>query len=137
MLHITRGIRNTVKMTLQDQRVNDEGVTVYYFFKFVNDMEQKDVFMYGSDLTHYQRYTEISFTEGTDVTLSPEGFWKYTVYEVTDALLEDDSTLTAADIVEQGKLFVKDDNTTEISYTQYTPTSNENTTNENNVYLSI
>jgi hypothetical protein len=124
-------------MTLQDQRVNDEGVTVYYFFKFVNDMENKDVFMYASSLAHYQRYTEISFTEGTHVTLKPEGFWKYTVYEVTADDLTDDSTLTAADIVEKGKLFVKDDNTTEISYTQYTPTSNENTTNENNVYLSI
>ena len=69
--------------------------------------------------------------------MKPEGFWKYTVYEVTSALLTDDSTLTAAEIVEEGKMFVKDEALSEVSYTQYTPSDNENTTNKNTTYLNI
>jgi hypothetical protein len=91
----------------------------------------------ASSLTHTSRYSHLVFTEGTHVTLTPEGFWKYTVYEVTDNTLTDDSTLTASEIVEQGKLFVKDNAVTEVSYTEYTPADNTNTTNNNTVYLNI
>lgn len=140
MLHITRGISNNLYFTLRDKKIQDAGVGHYYFFKFVNDMTKQAVYLISSSassLSHNARYSHLVFTEGTHVTLTPEGFWKYTVYEVTDNTLTDDSTLTASEIVEQGKLFVKDNAVTEVSYTEYTPADNTNTTNNNTVYLNI
>ena len=91
----------------------------------------------ATSLSHNTRYSQLVFTEGTQVTLNPEGFFTYTVYEVTDNTLTDDSTLTELDIIEKGKAFVKDGAVTEVSYTQYTPTDNVNTTNSNKIYLNI
>jgi hypothetical protein len=140
MLHITRGIANNVYFTLRETKKQAAGVVHYYFFKFENDMTKQAAYLMSSNatsITHNARYSHLVFTEGTQVTLSPEGFFKYTVYEVTDNTLSDDSTLNASHIVEQGKAFVKDSNVTEVSYTEYTPTDNTNTTNNNTVYLNI
>ena len=140
MLHITRGIANNVYFTLRETKKQAAGVGHYYFFKFENDMTKQAAYLMSSNatsLSHNARYSHLVFTEGTQVTLSPEGFFKYTVYEVTDNTLSDDSTLNASHIVEQGKAFVKDNNVTEVSYTEYTPTDNTNTTNNNTVYLNI
>ena len=140
MLHITRGIANNVYLTLRETKKQAAGVGHYYFFTFENDMTKQAAYLMSSNatsITHNARYSHLVFTEGTQVTLSPEGFFKYTVYEVTDNTLSDDSTLNASHIVEQGKAFVKDSNVTEVSYTEYTPTDNTNTTNNNPVYLNI
>lgn len=140
MLHITRGISNNLYFTLRDKKIQDAGVGHYYFFKFVNDMTKQATYLMSdqaTSLSHNSRYSHLVFTEGTHATLTLEGFWKYTVYEVTDNTLTDDSTLTASEIVEQGKLFVKDNAVTEVSYTEYTPADNTNTTNNNTVYLNI
>tara|TARA_R110002020_G_scaffold17386_2_gene61130 strand:- start:911 stop:1198 length:288 start_codon:yes stop_codon:yes gene_type:complete len=91
----------------------------------------------ATSITHNARYSHLVFTEGTHVTLNPEGFFKYTVYEVTDNTLTDDSTLNDTHIVEQGKAFVKDNAVTEVNYTEYTPTDVTNTLNKNTVYLNI
>ena len=91
----------------------------------------------AGSLTHTRRYSLLSFTEGTHLTLQIEGFYKYTVYEVTDNTLTDDSTLNDTHIVEQGKAFVKDNNVTEVSYTEYTPSDSKNTLHKNTVYLNI
>ena len=140
MLHITRGIENTVYFTVRDKKVGASGANFYHLFKFVNDMTKEEVFIMGgtnSVITHFIRHSFLTFTEGGSIIFNPEGFWQYTIYETTDNTLTDDSTLTTSDIVEQGKAFVKDNAVTEVSYTQYTPTDNTNTTNKNTVYLNI
>ena len=137
---ITRGQSNTLYFTLLDNKKVPSDLAYYHFFKFVNDMSKEEVFVMSDRLSEHTstaRYTKAVFTEGTDVTLTLEGFWSYTIYEVTTNTLTDDSELTADEIVEQGKVFVKDNNVTEVSYTQYTPTDNTNTTNTNTVYLNI
>tara|TARA_Y100001937_G_C7090786_1_gene317632 strand:+ start:189 stop:611 length:423 start_codon:yes stop_codon:yes gene_type:complete len=140
MLHITRGIANNVYFTLRETKKQAAGVGHFYFFKFVNDMTKQEAYLMSSNatsLSHTSRFSQLVFTEGTQVTLQPEGFFNYTVYEVTDNTLTDDSTLNALHIVEQGKAFVSDSNVNEVSYTEYTPTDNTNTTNNNTVYLNI
>jgi hypothetical protein len=140
MLHINRGIQNTIYLTLRDKKHIAAGSAFYIFIKFVNDMTKEATYLMAVSpvaIAHQPRYSRIVFTEGTHVTLNPEGFFTYTVYEVTDNTLTDDSTLTSNDIIEQGKAFVKDGAVTEVSYTQYTPTDNVNTTNSNTVYLNI
>ena len=137
---INRGVANNLYFTLLDKKHLAVGVGTFYFFKFVNDMTKEAAYLMNTNatsLSHNTRYSQLVFTEGTQVTLNPEGFFTYTVYEVTDNTLTDDSSLTALDIVEQGKAFVKDGAVTEVSYTQYTPTDNVNTTNNNTVYLNI
>ena len=140
MLHITRRTANNLYFTLRDNKKQSSGVGHFYLFKFTNDMTNRSVYLMNTaatSITHNARYTHLVFTEGTHVTLSPEGFFKYTVYEVTDNTLTDDSTLNDPHIVEQGKAFVKDNGVTEVSYTEYTPTDATNTLNKNTVYLNI
>ena len=140
MLHITRRTANNLYFTLRDNKKQASGVGHFYLFKFTNDMTNRSVYLMNTaatSITHNARYSHLVFTEGTHVTLSPEGFFKYTVYEVTDNTLTDDSTLNDTHIVEQGKAFVKDNAVTEVSYTEYTPTDATNTLNKNTVYLNI
>ena len=137
---INRGVANNLYFTLRDKKHLAVGVGTFYFFKLVNDMTNEAVYLMNTNatsLSHNSRYSQLVFTESTQVTLKPEGFFTYTVYEVTENTLTDDSSLTALDIVEQGKAFVKDGAVTEVSYTQYTPTDNVNATNSNTVYLNI
>lgn len=142
MLHITKGQLNNIPVTLNEKRVNDSGTTVYYYMKLVNDMTKKEYYTYGS-MTHYARYSMFSFNDavGSPPNELPtnEGFFTYTIYEVTSLSLgnEGDASLTDSLAVEKGKAFVSNDAVTEVSYTQYTPTSNKNTTNSNTNYIKI
>ncbi len=136
MLHIVRGTTNDLPVTLNEKKVYATGTTIYYLCKFVNDMTNKAKYGYGA-ITGYARYTNIRLIEGTDITLTESGFWTYTIYEVTSNSLTNDTGLATSSIVEKGKAFVKDNNVTEVSYTQYTPTDNTNTTNNNTSYIKL
>jgi hypothetical protein len=142
MVHIVKGQTNNLPVTLREKRVNNSGVTVYYYMKLVNDMTKEEYFTYGS-MTDYPRYSLFSFNDaiGSPPNTLPneEGFYTYTIYEVTNLGFGDDGDASLNDdiAVEKGKAFVSNNSVTEVSYTQYTPTSNKNTTNSNKTYLRI
>ena len=116
------------------------GETVYMRANATGSQDiNKEITLNGS----WQR-EEISFISGTsdtmfivDTTLGGTA----TDIEVWSPELKlsiiDDSTLSNNQILERGKALVKDASVTEVSYTQYTPTSNKNTTNSNTQYISI
>lgn len=108
----------------------------YIFIKFTNDMTKQSYFVNPTE-TVEPRYSLVEFTEGTDISLGAEGFYTYVIYQVEQDTLQNDDDLTDLRIIERGKALVKDANVTEVSYTQYTPTSNKNTTNSNTQYISI
>ncbi len=109
----------------------------YILIKFTNDMTKQSYFVNPTE-TVEPRYSKVDFTEGTDISLGAEGFYTYVIYQVKTNDLTDDSTFDAdTRTIERGKALVKDANVTEVSYTQYTPTSNKNTTNSNTQYISI
>lgn len=142
MVHIVKGQTNNLPVTLREKRVNNSGVTVYYYMKLVNDMTKEEYFTYGS-MTNYPRYSIFAFNDavGSPPNTLPdeEGFYTYTIYEVTDLSLTKEELAALSDnlAVEKGKAFVSNPAITEVSYTQYTPTDNTNTLNSNTVYLNI
>ena len=142
MVHIVKGIANHLPVTLREKRVNNAGVTIYYNMKLVNDMTKEEYFTYGS-MTDYPRYSIFAFNDavGSPPNTLPdeEGFYTYTIYEVTDLSLTKEELAALSDnlAVEKGKAFVSNPAITEVSYTQYTPTDNTNTLNSNTVYLNI
>jgi hypothetical protein len=103
--------------------------------KLVNDMTKEAYYLYPAELVT-PRYSQLRIVEGVDVNLGAKGFYTYTIYQVDADDLTNDTGLED-NIIELGKALVKDDNVTEVSYTEYTPTSNKNTTNNNTQYISI
>ena len=142
MLHIIKGQVNNIPVTLHEKRVNNSGTTVYYYMKLVNDMTKEEYFTYGS-MTHYAIYSNFAFNDavGSPPNELPkhDGFYTYTIYEVTDNTFGNDGDASLNDTlaIEKGKAFINNNDITEVSYTQYTPTDNKNTTNSNTVYLNI
>lgn len=143
MIHITKGQASSFSVTLQEKRINSAGTTVYYLININNDMTKKNWWSYGTQV-RYPRYTKFTVNDSVGSppnTLVDEGFSTYKIYEVTSLSIDlsdvDNVAVTASQIVEQGKVFIKDDSVTEVSYTQYTPTTNTNTLNSNKQYISI
>lgn len=128
MVHITRGQINTVYFTLTESKTT---TAPYYLLVLTNDMTKEVVKFYPTILSNTQRVTPLKFTEPTDASLSPKGFWTYEVYESTDNTVTDLTDAAILGLLEKGKAFVKDDNVTEVSYTEHT---NETT---NTVYIKI
>ena len=138
MQYVKRGATNYLSVSIKDARNYSESVTTYIFVKLTNDFTKQSVYYYPSSVTNYSRYSKIRLIEPADATLTPEGAWKYVIYETLSSGLSNDSTLSSTHIVEQGRLKVTDISVTEVSYTEYTPPSNNtNTTNTNTVYLNI
>lgn len=128
MVHITRGQINTVYFTLTESKTT---TAPFFLLVLTNDMTKEVVKFYPTILANTQRVTPLKFTEPTDASLSPEGFWTYEVYESTDNTVKDLTDAAILGLLEKGKAFVKDDNVTEVSYTEHT---NETT---NTVYIKI
>ena len=89
---ITKGTNNTVVFTLDERRT----LTSPYFLVRMQSRSSQGVkrFILASDLsTSVGRYNQFTITEtsGTEVltsgtvTLSPEGFWDYAIYEQSSA----------------------------------------------------
>lgn len=114
--------------------------THYFFYKVVNDMNKDKYFFYPNQSQLRKNFLETTFNEGVEVDFSHEGFHTYTLYQVASNTLTNDSTLTDADVIEKGKLFVNV-GASEVSYSQYTPAdtsaANVNTLNNNTTYLTI
>tara|TARA_R110001583_G_scaffold35622_13_gene118349 strand:- start:302 stop:730 length:429 start_codon:yes stop_codon:yes gene_type:complete len=131
-------VTNHFYVTLKDDRKLTESQTTYLFIKLTNDFTKNTAYYYPDSVVHTARHTKIRLIEPTNITLKHEGFWTMTIYETLSTGLTSDASLTSSDIVHSGKLFVVDTGLTEVSYTEYTPpTNNTNTTNNNTVYLNI
>lgn len=134
MVVINKGVANTILLNLTTKKTIAS--SPYIFVKLTNDMTKQSYYVYPTE-TVEPRYSQLTFTEGVDITLGAEGFYTYVIYQVDDNTLTDDSTLATFRIIERGKAKVEDASVTEVSYTQYTPTDNVNTTNSNTQYISI
>jgi len=133
MVVIFKDTTNTIKFNLTSKK--NIGTNPYIFMKLVNDMTKEAYYLYPAELVT-PRYSQLRIVEGVDVNLGAKGFYTYTIYQVDADDLTNDTGLED-NIIELGKALVKDDNVTEVSYTEYTPTSNKNTTNNNTQYISI
>lgn len=133
MVVINKGVLNNFKLNLTSKKIIAS--SPYVFMKLVNDMDKRSYFVYPTETVN-PRFSELSFTEGTDISLGAEGFYTYTIYQVSADDLTNDTGLED-NIIERGKALIKDSSVTEVSYTQYTPTNNKNTTNNNTTYISI
>jgi hypothetical protein len=134
---------NRINFNIPYRRVND---IIRHLFKFTNDMDGSVVYSYPVTEVINPRYTKFTFTydaggavlEGL-VNLSPAGYWKYEVYEVTwenaemGALVPGKAPVTENDVlkpvdnqkgivqglVTKGKMYVAEKaGTEEVSYIQ-------------------
>jgi hypothetical protein len=133
MVVIFKDTTNRVKFNLAGKK--NIGTNPYIFVKLVNDMTKEAYYLYPTEIVT-PRFSELRIVEGVDVNLGAKGFYTYTIYQVDANDLTNDTGLED-NIIERGKALVKDNSVTEVSYTEYTPTSNKNTTNNNTQYISI
>lgn len=129
MIFLKQDISNTVVLTLQE-KTTITGQTPYYLFEFTNDDTNESKVFTASDLsTCTRRYNEfiITLTGGTEsltggtITLSPNGYWKYNIYQMTGQTnLNISNTIS---MVENGKVYVSGTTLPVITeYTGETPT---------------
>lgn len=102
MIVVNQGVENTVDLTLSEKVTIDNP---FFLFVFKNDLTKDYVRKVIADQSTYKRrYNRFIFTEGTDITLAPTGYWHYQIYE-QDGLSNTDETLSTG-LVEEGKLDV-------------------------------
>jgi len=110
MIQITKGIANTVVLTLKEKTTL---TNPKYLFVFKNDQSNVDSKFIAADTSTYpDRYNKFVITEKTsspnpltgEVTLSLDGFYTYTIYEQTSSTNLNPANATK--IVETGKVQV-------------------------------
>jgi hypothetical protein len=136
----------TAYLQTEDNRINTAVASsnIKHLFKFTNDIDNSVQYAYADTQTTYDRYTYFLFVYNTTpnvlagkINLSPAGYWKYEVYEVswvdTPSLITSRAPQTelsvltpAADtkgivkgLVTKGKMYLEDKaGTEEVSYIQ-------------------
>lgn len=110
MIQITKGIANTVVLTLKEKTTL---TNPKYLFVFKNDQSNVDSKFIAADISTYpDRYNKFVITEKTsspnpltgEVTLSLDGFYTYTIYEQTSSTNLNPANATK--VVETGKVQV-------------------------------
>lgn len=102
MIVVNQGVENTVDLTLSEKSTIS---APFYLFVFKNDTTKDFVRKVIADVSVYKRrYNRFVFTEGTDITLTPTGYWHYKIYEQTSHTNTDESLSTT--LVEEGKVNV-------------------------------
>lgn len=110
MIQITKGIANTVVLTLKEKTTL---TNPKYLFVFKNDQSNVDSKFIAADTSTYpDRYNKFVITEKTsspnpltgEVTLSLDGFYTYTIYEQTSSTNLNPANATK--VVETGKVQV-------------------------------
>ncbi len=140
MIVIKSGVTNRVKLSIADKRTFASGTTVYFFMEVINDMTQQNKGFYITLSETTARYLMFSIIEPDTHNFVEQGFFTYRIWETTNAALNQGNYValqSAVTPISRGKLYFDDTANTEVSYTQYTPTDNTNTTNSNTVYLTI
>jgi len=122
MLKINKNANNTLIVTLNEKKTL---TSPYYLFRFTNDITQTSVRFLSADLSLFKdRYNKFLITEtsGTNdyssgvITLSPTGFWSYTIYDQASSSNLDENLSTG--IVEIGRVQVVG---TETAFDKHTP----------------
>ena len=120
MIQITKGIANTVVLTLKEKTTL---TNPKYLFVFKNDQSNVDSKFIADDISTYpDRYNKFVVTEKTsspnpltgEVTLSLDGFYTYTIYEQTSSTNLNPANATG--IVETGKVQVFETATADHTY---------------------
>ena len=141
----------SIHVSLKDNQISTSG-HIRYLIEFYNDMSKVIYYAYTVTEEAYNRYTHLSFRQninkasynrygggsGGIVPLTPNGYWKYTIYEVTwvsapESLTAGNSPATPTmvlpvantngvvqGIVEIGKMYVSEPSGEEqVQYTEY------------------
>lgn len=126
MLYLQVNTVNTVVLTLQEKATL--AAPVYYLFVFTSDDTNDTKIFTGVDtstnLTRYNRF-DIEITTGTEnllnsvINMEPNGFWKYTIYEMSSSTNLDPALCTS--VVETGKVYLQGPPVP--TTTEYTPDS--------------
>lgn len=120
MILINKGENNLITVTLNEKTTLSSPT---YLFKFTNDITKQSVKFIASNISSYTyRYDQFLITETSGatnltsgvITLSPTGFWSYTIYEQTSTTSLDERLATS--IVETGKVNVIGDVTNTPKY---------------------
>ena len=110
MIRINKNQNNLITVTLEEKRTLENAV---YLFKFTNDITKQSVKFIAQNISEYTyRYDQFLITETTGannltsgvITLSPTGFWSYTIYEQVSNTNLNESL--SGNIVETGKVHV-------------------------------
>jgi len=155
MQHTTYGSTTTFNVTTEDKRIDTSvpSSQIRFLVKFTNDLSANVKYAYGQTQTIRERYTNFSFSHNTTenvftgaINLTPFGYYKYEIYEVsfngtvptldantapiseTDVANDTGSVHGAVKgLVEQGKLLVTETvGSEQVKYTQYTETTSTN-----------
>ena len=109
MILINKGQSNKVVLTLTEKVTLPIPV---FLFRFVSDVTNVEyAFIMNNTSIYKDRYDEFLLIEGTTVTLSPNGFYHYYVYEQSSPT-NLDYTL-ALNLLEVGKVELKSTTITE------------------------
>lgn len=110
MILINKNENNYITVTLAEKLTLTSPT---YLFKFTNDIEGTSVKFIASNISTYQyRYDQFLITETSGstnltsgvISLSPVGYWSYTIYEQTSTTNLDERLTTG--ILETGKVLV-------------------------------
>lgn len=103
MILINKNSTNEVVLTLSEKTTLSN---VYYLFEVIDDQSNDKYYFVLSDTsTNKERYSLLTIIEGTTVTFTNIGFYKYNVYEQTSSSNLNPNGLN---LIENGKLKVVD-----------------------------
>ena len=103
MILINKNSTNEVVFTLSEKTTLSN---VYYLFEVIDDQSNDKYYFVLSDTsTNKERYSLLTIIEGTTVTFTNIGFYKYNVYEQTSSSNLNPNGLN---LIENGKLKVVD-----------------------------
>lgn len=84
MIVINQSASNDIYVTLSE---NQTITSPYFLFKFTNEATKQEKYCYSVDSSAYtDRYNKFTITEGSDVILAAQGFWRYEIYESNDQI---------------------------------------------------
>lgn len=118
LLRVKKGQENRLVVTLTEL-VNLLS-PINWLFRFTNDQGSKEYALFLTDIsTSSERFNLFVLEEGTDVTFTTLGDYKYQCYQMPDT---NDTDHTRGTLVETGKAVVFVDDT---ATPTFTPTNNE------------
>jgi len=113
-IRIQKGEANDLVVTVTE--LQNSALGNFWLFRFLNDQNQDEYLVFLDDIsTDTERYNKFVLIEGTDVTFSIKGDYKYEIYQMPDNA---DTDYTRGELNESGKIIVWDDNP---ERTEYTP----------------
>ena len=113
-IRIQKGEANDLVVTVTE--LQNSALANFWLFRFLNDQNQDEYLVFLDDIsTDTERYNKLVLIEGTDVSFSIKGDYKYEIYQMPDNA---DTDYTRGELNESGKIIVWDDNP---ERTEYTP----------------